>query len=91
MSAGVLSPIRYIGTREMGGERKWGRGRGLTRRTMSPLTRVEAGTEARFPERLTRQEGGIIARKEARIASDLESVGEWVNGRGQEEGNHFWS
>lgn len=42
-----------------------------TIRTTSPLTRSAAGMELSAPSRMTRHEGGIIARNEARMASDF--------------------
>lgn len=38
---------------------------------MSPFTRLAAGMFERVLSRKTRHEGGIMARKDARIASDF--------------------
>lgn len=42
-----------------------------TRRTTSPLTSSAAGIDMIDRSRTTRQEGGIMARKDARMASDF--------------------
>jgi len=42
-----------------------------TKSTISPLTRPEAGMFWMVPSRTTRHDGGIMARKDARIASDF--------------------
>lgn len=48
----------------------------LTRRTTSPFTRSAAGTDVIDPSRTTWHEGGIMAKNDARIASDFWS---WKN------------
>jgi len=42
-----------------------------TRSTTSPFTRLAAGMFERVPSRKTRHDGGIMARKDARMASDF--------------------
>lgn len=52
------------------GEKKW-KEVIHTKSTMSPFTRFTAGMFERVLSRNTRHDGGIIARKDARMASDF--------------------
>lgn len=70
-SAGVLSPERYVMITNQYRRRGIKSNLSLTTRTMSPFTSWEAGMDERVVSRTTWHVGGIMARNDARMASDF--------------------